>query len=69
MKLGNFKQAVIWGIVNSVVIVLAFMGSLFPISIIETNTATAILGEIIILTLAFVPSGYLITQTFNEKQR
>jgi len=69
MESGNFKKGVIWGVVNSVTVVLFFLGSFFPISIIETNTAVAILSEIIILTLAFVPSGYLFARNFSEKQQ
>ena len=68
LESGNFKKAVIWGVANSVVSVLAFLVSFLPISIIEANIVIAILGEIVILTLVFVPSGYLITRSFAQNK-
>jgi len=66
---GSYKMAVTWGFANSVVIVLAFLGSRLPISIMETNTVLAIACGIILVILTFLPSGYLIAQTFGIKKK
>lgn len=69
MTSGNFKTAVIWGFANSVAIVLAFLGFCILALIVDTNIAHAIIGEVIILILAFVPGGFLIARIIGEKRQ